>query len=208
MQKITYFHDKHTETHTHALASKIDPQTLWQWLWHASSWRAPPPPPPLGSCASSPWVRRDMIILITRDVYDIICDCEKINSTMHFNSPKGSSGSHHHHHHKREGWQTNENSYLLDWRLPLFRSGRSRGLVLPPTPSPPLISPTWKHISQYRYVVSNIQDLGFLPSFGWKWSRIWIPHIFHGRHGRRPCNFFLAGINFYRFNAKNWQFTV
>ena len=91
---------------------------------------------------------------------------------------------------KREGWQTNENSYLLDWRLPLFRSGRSRGLVLPPTPSPPLISPTWKNISQYKYVVSNIQDLGFLPSFGWKWSRIWIPHICHGRHGRRPCKFF------------------
>ena len=22
------------------------------------------------------------------------------------------------------------------------------------------------------------------------------------------CNFFLAGVNFYRFNAKNWQFTV
>ena len=35
-----------------------------------------------------------------------------------------------------------------------------------------------------------------------------IPHICHGRHGRRPCNFFLAGVNFYRFNAKNWQFIV
>ena len=23
-----------------------------------------------------------------------------------------------------------------------------------------------------------------------------------------PCKFFLAGVNFYRFNAKNWQFTV
>ena len=23
-----------------------------------------------------------------------------------------------------------------------------------------------------------------------------------------PCKFFLAGANFYRFNAKNWQFTV
>ena len=33
-----------------------------------------------------------------------------------------------------------------------------------------------------------------------------IPHICHGRHGRRPCNFFLAGVNFYRFNAKNWYF--
>ena len=28
-----------------------------------------------------------------------------------------------------------------------------------------------------------------------------IPHICH-------CKFFLAGVNFYRFNAKNWQFTV
>ena len=33
-----------------------------------------------------------------------------------------------------------------------------------------------------------------------------IPHICHGRHGRRPCNFFLAGVNFYRFNAKSWHF--
>ena len=33
-----------------------------------------------------------------------------------------------------------------------------------------------------------------------------IPHICHGRHGRRPCKFFLAGVNFYRFNAKNWHF--
>ena len=35
-----------------------------------------------------------------------------------------------------------------------------------------------------------------------------IPHICHGRHRRRPCKFFLPGVNFYRFNAKNWQFTV
>ena len=33
-----------------------------------------------------------------------------------------------------------------------------------------------------------------------------IPHICHGRLGRRPCKFFLAGVNFYRFNAKNWHF--
>ena len=24
--------------------------------------------------------------------------------------------------------------------------------------------------------------------------------------GRRPCKFFLAGVNFYRFDAKNWHF--
>ena len=29
-----------------------------------------------------------------------------------------------------------------------------------------------------------------------------IPHICHGRHGQRPCKFFFAGVNFYRFNAK------
>ena len=23
-----------------------------------------------------------------------------------------------------------------------------------------------------------------------------------------PCKFFLAGVNYYRFNAKNWQFTL
>ena len=27
-------------------------------------------------------------------------------------------------------------------------------------------------------------------------------------HEPGSCNFFLAGANFYRFNAKNWQFTV
>ena len=37
------------------------------------------------------------------------------------------------------------------------------------------------------------------------WHGSYIPHICHGR---RPCKFFLAGVNFYRFNAKNWQFTV
>ena len=35
-----------------------------------------------------------------------------------------------------------------------------------------------------------------------------IPHNCHGRRGRRPCKFFLAGVNFYRFNVENWQFTV
>ena len=33
-----------------------------------------------------------------------------------------------------------------------------------------------------------------------------IRHICHGRHGRRPCKFFLAGVNFFRLNAKNWRF--
>ena len=33
-----------------------------------------------------------------------------------------------------------------------------------------------------------------------------IPHICHGCHGRRPCKFFLASVNFFRCNAKNWRF--
>ena len=48
------------------------------------------------------------------------------------------------------------------------------------------ISPTW--------------IVGFSsPSHTWYLSRE--PREF-------SCKFFLAGVNFYRFNAKNWQFTV
>ena len=32
-----------------------------------------------------------------------------------------------------------------------------------------------------------------------------IPHICHERH-KYSCKFFWAGVNFYRFNAKNWHF--
>ena len=36
---------------------------------------------------------------------------------------------------------------------------------------------------------------------------IWnIPDICHEHHERCSCKFFLAGVNFYRFNAKNWHF--
>ena len=35
-----------------------------------------------------------------------------------------------------------------------------------------------------------------------------IPHICHESHEYTRVNFFLAGVNFYRCNAKNWQFTV
>ena len=36
---------------------------------------------------------------------------------------------------------------------------------------------------------------------------IWhIPHICHERHEYTRVNFFLTGVNFYRFNAKNWHF--
>ena len=35
-----------------------------------------------------------------------------------------------------------------------------------------------------------------------------IPHICHECHEYIRLNFFLAGVNFYRFNAKNWRFSV
>ena len=54
--------------------------------------------------------------------------------------------------------------------------------------------------------LKNIAKVTTLHCFAGK--ILGIPDICHGRHGRRPCKFFLAGVNFYRFNAKNWQFTV
>ena len=38
------------------------------------------------------------------------------------------------------------------------------------------------------------------------WHLPSIPDICHEHHERRSCKFFLAGVNFYRFNAKNWHF--
>ena len=35
-----------------------------------------------------------------------------------------------------------------------------------------------------------------------------IPDICHESHENSRVNFFWAGVNFYRFNAKNWQLTV
>ena len=35
-----------------------------------------------------------------------------------------------------------------------------------------------------------------------------IPHICHRHHRRCLCKMKLPHVNFYRFNAKNWQFTV
>ena len=35
-----------------------------------------------------------------------------------------------------------------------------------------------------------------------------IPHICHRHHRRCLCKKRLPSVNFYRFNAKNWQFTV
>ena len=53
--------------------------------------------------------------------------------------------------------------------------------------------------SAYCRSILVIEVLGD-AKVGW-----FIPHICHGR---RPCKFFLAGVNFFRFNAKNWHFTV
>ena len=35
-----------------------------------------------------------------------------------------------------------------------------------------------------------------------------IPHICHRHHRRCLCKKKLPSVNFHRFNAKNWQFTV
>ena len=59
-------------------------------------------------------------------------------------------------------------------------------------------------LCKYSYKFS----IGYLLSIFILSCKLGIPHICHGRHGRRPCKFFLPGVNFYRFNAKNWQFTV
>ena len=43
-------------------------------------------------------------------------------------------------------------------------------------------------------------------------SKIWTDYSHTSYLSRKPrefsCKFFLASVNFYRFNAKNWQFTV
>ena len=91
------------------------------------------------------------------------------------------------------------------------------------------ISPTYLEIFLKTQEGSTIQDLELFQQRCFKvWSHctdsrcqntfcatstvskynLDIPHICHGRHGRRPCKFFLAGVNFFRCNAKNWQFTV
>ena len=44
------------------------------------------------------------------------------------------------------------------------------------------------------------QNNSHLPNFNV------IPDIYHGRADGVRVNFFLASVNFYRFNAKNWHF--
>ena len=58
-----------------------------------------------------------------------------------------------------------------------------------------------------RYFLSQKRQKSSCMAFD-QLRKLIIPHICHRRQGRRPCKFFLPGVNFYRFNAKNWQFTV
>ena len=63
---------------------------------------------------------------------------------------------------------------------------------------------TLDSISVNKYLAPKKSLVLFCP-FACHW---YIPDICHRRHGRRPCKIFLAGVDFYRFNAKHWQFTV
>ena len=45
----------------------------------------------------------------------------------------------------------------------------------------------------------------FCPNYLFILLYFFIPDICHGRHRRRPCKFFLAGVIFFRCNAKNWR---
>ena len=68
----------------------------------------------------------------------------------------------------------------------------------------------------HQFLELGTEDIWFVIGLGSRASSKYtmvsvhtsIPHICHGRHGQCPCKFFLPGVNFYRFNAKNWQFTV
>ena len=55
---------------------------------------------------------------------------------------------------------------------------------------------------EFRIVIYNTRPW---PPFGWDHGAF-IPDNCRRRGRRRQCKFFLAGVNFYRFNAKNWHF--
>ena len=59
----------------------------------------------------------------------------------------------------------------------------------------------WKRfiIAELHGLTENPPPFQFLFKHTWYLSRT--PRVY-------SCKFFLAGVNFYRFNAKNWQFTV
>ena len=63
-----------------------------------------------------------------------------------------------------------------------------------------------KTIVRIEYNYFSICISRFLIFLPLKTVGLIIPDICHERHERRSCKFFLASVNFYRFNAKNWHF--
>ena len=56
---------------------------------------------------------------------------------------------------------------------------------------------------------SYLQPSMITPNWSLKhFNAVVIPDICHESREYSRVNFFLAGVKFYRFNAKNWQFTV
>ena len=65
--------------------------------------------------------------------------------------------------------------------------------------------PTRSHRNRYQYPNIKGHKTEWMKNLFLFWQHTW----YLSRSPRTcPCKFFLAGVNFYRFNAKNWQFTV
>ena len=57
-----------------------------------------------------------------------------------------------------------------------------------------------------KEIIEKIRNLMQQNHYWYYSAHLTIPHICHGSHGYTRVNFFLAGVKFYRFNAKNWHF--
>ena len=67
----------------------------------------------------------------------------------------------------------------------------------------------WTNISFTSLTVSFEIGFNVLEFLNRAWlGQNCIPHICHEPTSEARVNYFLAGVNFYRFNAKNWHFTV
>ena len=69
--------------------------------------------------------------------------------------------------------------------------------------------PILSNISSTRRISSS--TLFYIFSFAWFYEILALSSLFHTSYLSRtprtcPCKFFLAGVNFYRFNAKKWHF--